>query len=57
LDWFYNIFALVIIHSPPSPTCNLDSRDALRIDVNPSSSRELEIGAVGLGMGTPSIIF
>jgi hypothetical protein len=57
LNWFYNIFALVIICSPPWFINNLKSRYALGIDVEPLGSKELKLRVVGLGMGTtPSII-
>jgi len=43
LDWLYNISTLVIVHLPPSPTNVLECKDALRLDVKPSSLGELEI--------------
>ncbi len=65
LDWLYNIFTLVAIHSP-SPIDGLEFKDPKRSNVKASSLgvEILEFGAVDvgvgileLGMGMPSFMY
>jgi hypothetical protein len=50
LDWLYNIFTLVTIHSP-SPIDGLESKDLKRSDV-----KILGLGVVDVGVGILDVV-